>query len=122
MGSRRWQMIGICCIERERKYNLSKMAAKLKDERTYIITVRDEFLSFATFPTPLRSHYLLSLKVGKRETIILSSWNLRKLVIRYHILEQGAYIQKTSSYMQHEMPWSKMKIKIFYRYQNDANV
>jgi hypothetical protein len=38
------------------------MAAKLKEKRTSITTVRDQNLSFATFPTPLLFHYPLPLK------------------------------------------------------------
>ncbi len=43
------------------------MAAKLKDKRTSITTVRDQFQSFATFPTPLVSHWSLPLR---RKTLI----------------------------------------------------
>jgi len=39
------------------------MAAKLKDKKTSITTVRDQFQSFATFPTPLASHWSLPLNV-----------------------------------------------------------
>jgi hypothetical protein len=38
-----------------------KMTAKLKAKRTSIAAVRDQFLSFATFPTPLLSRYRLPL-------------------------------------------------------------
>jgi hypothetical protein len=34
---------------------------KLKEKRTSITTVRDQFLSFTTFPTPLVSHWSLPL-------------------------------------------------------------
>ncbi len=37
------------------------MAAKYRDKRTLITTVPGQYLSFATFPTPLRSHYPLPL-------------------------------------------------------------
>ena len=37
------------------------MAAKYRDKRTLITTVRGQYLSFATFPTPLLSHYPLPL-------------------------------------------------------------
>jgi hypothetical protein len=37
------------------------MAAKLKEKRTSITTVRDQFLSFATFPNHLFSHWPLPL-------------------------------------------------------------
>jgi hypothetical protein len=33
------------------------MAIKLKEKKTSITTVRDQFLSFATFPNPLVSHW-----------------------------------------------------------------
>jgi hypothetical protein len=40
----------------------SKMAAKYRDKRTLITTVRDQCLSYATFPTPLIFHYPIPLK------------------------------------------------------------
>ncbi len=39
-----------------------KMAAKYRDKRTSITTVRDQYLSYATFPTPLIFHYPLPLR------------------------------------------------------------
>jgi hypothetical protein len=36
--------------------------AEYRDKRTLITTVRGQYLSFATFPTPLLSHYPLPLK------------------------------------------------------------
>ncbi len=41
----------------------SKMAARYKEKRTSITTVRDQYLSSATFPTPLIFHYPLPLTV-----------------------------------------------------------
>ncbi len=37
------------------------MAAEYRDKRTLITTVRGQYLSFATFPTTLLSHYPLPL-------------------------------------------------------------
>jgi hypothetical protein len=39
----------------------SKMAARYREKRTSITTVRDQYLSSATFPTPLIFHYPLPL-------------------------------------------------------------
>jgi hypothetical protein len=39
------------------------MAAEYRDKRTLITTVRGQYLSFATFPTPLLSHNPLLLKL-----------------------------------------------------------
>ncbi len=39
----------------------SKMAARYRDKHTSITTVRDQYLSYATFPTPLIFHYPLPL-------------------------------------------------------------
>ncbi len=50
----------------------SKMAAKYRDNRTSITTVREQYLSYATFPTPLIFHYPLPLKVPKRENFSLA--------------------------------------------------
>jgi hypothetical protein len=38
------------------------MAARYREKRTSITTVRDQYLSSATFPTPLIFHYPLPLK------------------------------------------------------------
>jgi hypothetical protein len=46
------------------------MATKYKEKRTSITTVRDQYLSFATFPTPpplLVSHWSLILNVSHLE-------------------------------------------------------
>jgi hypothetical protein len=64
----------------------SQMAAKLKEKRTSITTVRDQFLSFATFPTPLLSHYPLPLRAprtpveGKPNDAILNFLKLHILL------------------------------------------
>jgi hypothetical protein len=39
-----------------------KTTAKLKDKRTSIAAVRGLYRMYATFPTPLGSHYRLPLK------------------------------------------------------------
>jgi hypothetical protein len=39
----------------------SKMPARYREKRTSITTVRDQYLSSATFPTPLIFHYPLPL-------------------------------------------------------------
>ncbi len=39
-----------------------KMAARFKNKRTSIITVRDQYLTFAMFPAPLTSRWSLPLK------------------------------------------------------------
>ena len=41
----------------------SKMAAKYRDKRILITTVRDQCLSYATFATPLIFHYQLPLNM-----------------------------------------------------------
>jgi hypothetical protein len=46
------------------------MAARYREKRTSITTVRDQYLSSATFPTPLIFHYPLPLKVPKREIFV----------------------------------------------------
>jgi hypothetical protein len=45
----------------------SKMAAKYREKWTLITTVRDQCLSYATFPTPFIFHYPLPLKVDGSE-------------------------------------------------------
>jgi hypothetical protein len=42
------------------------MAARYREKRTSITTVRDQYLSFATFPTPLIFHYPLPLTYAYR--------------------------------------------------------
>ncbi len=49
------------------KRSKSKMAARYREKRTLITTVRDQYLSSATFPTPLIFHYPLPLKGPKHE-------------------------------------------------------
>jgi hypothetical protein len=48
--------------EQKRKYVPSKMVVKLKNKTKSITTVPDQYLTFASFPTPLRSHWLLPLR------------------------------------------------------------
>ncbi len=43
----------------------SKMAARYREKRTLITTVWDQYLSSATFPTPLIFHYPLPLRMLK---------------------------------------------------------
>jgi hypothetical protein len=45
------------------------MAAEYKDKRTLITTVRGQYLSFATFPTPVLSHYPLPLSLIDKRVI-----------------------------------------------------
>ncbi len=52
----------------------SKMAAKYRDKRASITTVRDQYQSYATFPTPLIFHYPLPFSIF---------WELQT----FHILE-----------------------------------
>ncbi len=47
----------------------SKMAAKYRGKQTLITTVRDQCLSYATFPNPLIFHYPLPLMRFPMETI-----------------------------------------------------
>jgi len=47
--------------EQKKKNNFSKMAAKYKEKRMAIATVPDQYLSFATLPTSLVSHWSLPL-------------------------------------------------------------
>ncbi len=54
------------------------MAAEYRDKWTLITTVRGQCLSFATFPTPLLSHYPLPLKGHGNEADFLGF--LQKLV------------------------------------------
>jgi hypothetical protein len=64
--------------EWKRKYNYSKMAAKLKEKRTSISMVQDQYLSFATFQTPLVSHSSLPFITWK-----LCPWFDAELLGRY---------------------------------------
>jgi hypothetical protein len=50
--------IDFALLGRKRKYKKSKTTAKLNGKKTSIAAVRDQFLSFATFPTPLLSRYV----------------------------------------------------------------
>jgi hypothetical protein len=47
----------------------SKMAARYREKRTSITTVRDQYLSSATFPTPLNFHYPLPLESEEKKNI-----------------------------------------------------
>jgi hypothetical protein len=53
--------IDFALLGRKRKHMKSKTTAKLKGKQTSIAAVRDQFLSFATFPTTLLSRYRLPL-------------------------------------------------------------
>ncbi len=61
----------------------SKMAPRYIEKRTSITTVRDQYLSSATFPTPFIFHYPLPLEeknaklqhVPHPGTFIIDSWN-----------------------------------------------
>ncbi len=55
--------IDFALLGRKWKYIKSKTTAKLKGKRTSIAAVRDQFLSFSTFPTPLLSRYRLPLNI-----------------------------------------------------------
>jgi hypothetical protein len=48
--------------EQKRKYVPSKMVVKLKNKTKSITTVPNQYLTFASFLTPLRSHWLLPLR------------------------------------------------------------
>ncbi len=54
--------IDFALLGRKRKYIKSKTTGKFKGKQTLIAAVRDQFLSFATFPTPLPPRYRLPLK------------------------------------------------------------
>ncbi len=49
--------INFALLGRKQKYLKSKTTAKLKGKQSSVAAVRDQFLSFATFPTPLLSRY-----------------------------------------------------------------
>ncbi len=51
----------------------SKMAARNREKRTSITTVRDQYLSSATFPTPLIFHYPLPLRISFLQIIFATS-------------------------------------------------
>jgi hypothetical protein len=55
--------IDFALLGRKRKYIKQETTVKLKGQQTSIAVVRDQFLSFATFPTLLLSRYRLSLMV-----------------------------------------------------------
>ncbi len=55
----RTSSITFCFTWRKRKYIKKETTAKLKDKRTSIATMRHLCRTYATFPTPLGSHYRL---------------------------------------------------------------
>jgi hypothetical protein len=56
--------IDFALLGRKREFIKSKTTAKLKGKQTSTAAVWDQFLSFATFPTPLLSRYRLPLMKG----------------------------------------------------------
>jgi hypothetical protein len=61
--------IDFALLGRKQKY-VSKITAKLKGIQTLIAVVRDQFLSFATFPIPLLSRYRLPLRLETKVLLI----------------------------------------------------
>jgi hypothetical protein len=54
--------IDFALLGRKWKFIKSKTTSKLKGKQTSIAAVRDQYLSFATFPNPLLSRYRLPLR------------------------------------------------------------
>ncbi len=77
------------------------MAAEYRDKRTLITTVRGQYLSFATFPTPLLSHYPLPLNA------LPSQVNDGKENVRTKIYTGEALYEKKSIHMLKSIPKSK---------------
>jgi hypothetical protein len=63
--------IDYALLGRKRKYIKSKTTAELKGKQTSIVVVRDQNLSFATFPTLLISRYRLPLTRIKVHLFVL---------------------------------------------------
>jgi hypothetical protein len=64
--------IDFALLGRKRKYIKIKTTAKLKAKRTSIATIWYLCQTYATFPTPLGSHYRLPLKGDLSNDIILN--------------------------------------------------
>ncbi len=86
--------IDFALLGRKRKYIKSKMTGKFIGKQTLIAAVRDQFLSFATFPTPLPSRYRLLLKgflvVTERKYKIYHLFNWRKKCVSKLIFSNKA--------------------------------
>ncbi len=80
----------------------SKMAARYREKRTSITTVRDQYLSYATFPTPLIFHYSLPLSVQIRKDLQSLKFQItfvvykgRQILCRWVPINMTRWVQDT---------------------------
>ncbi len=79
----------IALLGRKRKYIKLKTTGKLKGKQTLIPKVRDQFLSFATFPTPLPSRYRLPLRCKVPPVSLTQVTNLQRLAAQMFFVKSA---------------------------------